>query len=115
MIFILGSLFISAASSAQEVEGMQTIEISEEQIAQQQVDEQIGDEQIAEEQVEEPQSGSSITVYVKARFTRRTKGAAKSLTKSHREYEEMGYRFAALAPYTENGDLQGFFVTYTKN
>ncbi len=94
-IFLFASLFFSAASHAQEVEEMQTIEIVEEQIA-------------------EVESGSSITVYVKAKFTRRTKGAAKDLTESHNEHEARGYRFTALSPYNENGDLQGFFVTYTK-
>ena len=39
---------------------------------------------------------------------------AKQLTKSHAEYAAQGYRYVDMAPYNENGDLVGFFVTYTR-
>jgi hypothetical protein len=39
---------------------------------------------------------------------------ADKLTKSHAEYAARGYRFVAMSPYNENGDLVGFFVTYAR-
>ena len=56
----------------------------------------------------------SVTVFVDATFGFRKKHMASQLTKSHARYEAMGYRFADMEPYVENGDLVGFFVTYTR-
>ena len=39
---------------------------------------------------------------------------AKRMTKQHQEYAEEGWTVADVAVYTENGDLEGFFVTYVK-
>jgi len=39
---------------------------------------------------------------------------ANQLTKSHADYAARGYRYVDMAPYNENGDLVGFFVTYTR-
>lgn len=57
----------------------------------------------------------SVTVFIDATFGFRKNHMANQLTKSHAEYAAKGYHFAAMAPYTENGDMQGFFVTYTRN
>lgn len=57
----------------------------------------------------------TVTVFVGAHFGMREDGAAKALTRSHSDFAARGYRFASLAPYDENGDLQGFFVTYTRS
>lgn len=57
----------------------------------------------------------TVTVFVDAHFGMREKGAAEALTRSHSNFAAKGYRFASLAPYDENGDLQGFFVTYTRS
>ncbi|MEO9079737.1 MAG: hypothetical protein ABI268_10540 [Rhodanobacter sp.] len=57
---------------------------------------------------------STVTVFVDATFGFRKKHLASQLTKSHAEYAARGYRYVDMAPYVENGDLVGFFVTYTR-
>lgn len=59
-------------------------------------------------------SGDTVTVFVDATFGFRKKHMATELTKSHADYAARGYRYVDMAPYSENGDLVGFFVTYTK-
>jgi hypothetical protein len=56
----------------------------------------------------------TVTVFVDATFGFRKKCMASQLTKSHAEYAARGYRCGDMAPYVENGDLVGFFVTYTR-
>ena len=41
-------------------------------------------------------------------------GAANNLSKAHNAFAERGYKVVGVEPYIENGDLQGFFVTYQK-
>lgn len=57
----------------------------------------------------------SITVFVDATFGFRKDHLASQLNKSHAKYAAKGYRFAAMQTYAENGDLQGMFVTYTRD
>jgi hypothetical protein len=59
-------------------------------------------------------SGDTVTVFVDATLGFRKKHMANQLTKSHAEYAARGYRYVDMAPYNENGDLVGFFVTYTR-
>jgi len=59
-------------------------------------------------------SGDTVTVFVDATLGFRKKHMASQLTRSHAEYAARGYRYVDMAPYVENGDLVGFFVTYTK-
>ncbi len=59
-------------------------------------------------------SPQSVTVFVDATFGFRKDHMARKLSKSHAEYEAKGYHFANMVAYDENGDLQGFFVTYTR-
>ncbi|QRP65112.1 hypothetical protein I6J77_06670 [Rhodanobacter sp. FDAARGOS 1247] len=58
--------------------------------------------------------GDTVTVFVDATLGFRKKHMANQLTKSHADYAARGYRYVDMAPYNENGDLVGFFVTYTK-
>jgi hypothetical protein len=44
----------------------------------------------------------------------RNQGAANNLTKAHSAFAARGYKVQSVQPYIENGDLQGFFVTYQK-
>jgi hypothetical protein len=39
---------------------------------------------------------------------------AGQLTKSHADFAARGYRYVDMAPYNENGDLVGVFVTYSR-
>ena len=54
------------------------------------------------------------TVFVPDATFRRQDGSAKRLTQTHRDAEAQGWQFADMTTYIENGDLQGFFITYTR-
>lgn len=43
------------------------------------------------------------------------KGSAGKLTESHKNAESQGWSFDEMSLYTENGDLKGFYVTYTRS
>jgi len=42
------------------------------------------------------------------------KGSAEKLTQSHKNAESQGWNFSHMSLYIEDGDLQGFYVTYTR-
>jgi hypothetical protein len=46
-------------------------------------------------------------------FGRKDRAAAK-LTERHAEMALSGWRYAGMVIYTENGDLEGFYVSYTR-
>ena len=48
-----------------------------------------------------------------SRFGRK-RNAAKNMTEKHTEYTQNGWRFADMETYIENGDLEGFFLTYSR-
>lgn len=54
------------------------------------------------------------TIFIPDKAGNRQKGSASKLTESHRNAESQGWDFDELAVYIEDGDLQGFFVTYTR-
>jgi len=54
------------------------------------------------------------TVFIPDKAGSRQKGSASKLTESHRNAESQGWDFDEMAIYIEDGDLQGFFVTYTR-
>ncbi len=54
------------------------------------------------------------TVWVDATFGFRKKGGAKGINKTHKKMEAEGWCFKDFELYTENGDLEGFFLTYTR-
>ncbi len=54
------------------------------------------------------------TVFVDISVFGRKNKAAKRMTKMHLEYAREGWTVQDVSIYTENGDLQGFFVTYVK-
>ena len=56
----------------------------------------------------------AVTLWVEATWGMRNQGAANSLTKAHAAFAKYGYKVVSVQPYIENGDLQGFFVTYQK-
>ncbi len=69
-------------------------------------------EKSAEEAV--TQQMQAVTIWVDASWGFRNKGAANDLSAAHRAFYQRGYRVVSVEPYIENGDLQGFFVTYEK-
>ena len=56
----------------------------------------------------------AVTIWVEATWGFRNQGAANNLSEAHRAFYARGYRVVSVEPYIENGDLQGFFVTYEK-
>ncbi|MBE2211059.1 MAG: hypothetical protein IAE66_05580 [Xanthomonadaceae bacterium] len=56
----------------------------------------------------------AVTIWVDASWGFRNQGAANDLSAAHRAFYQRGYRVVSVDPYIENGDLQGFFVTYEK-
>ena len=48
-----------------------------------------------------------------SRFSRRKLGA-ENMSEKHDEYTRAGWKFADMEIYIENGDLEGFFLTYTR-
>ena len=56
----------------------------------------------------------AVTLWIEATWGMRNQGAANSLTKAHTAFAKYGYKVVSVQPYIENGDLQGFFVTYQK-
>ena len=56
----------------------------------------------------------AATVWIDASWGFRNQGAANDLTRAHKAFAARGYKVVSLEPYIENGDLQGFFVTYQK-
>ncbi|PJK09859.1 hypothetical protein CO614_04490 [Lysobacteraceae bacterium NML120232] len=60
------------------------------------------------------QNAPAVTIWVDASWGFRNQGAANSLSAAHRAFYQHGYRLVSVEPYIENGDLQGFFVSYEK-
>jgi hypothetical protein len=55
-----------------------------------------------------------VSIWVDVSWGFRNQGAANNLNRSHQVFAARGYRVLSVQPYVENGDLQGFFVTYRK-
>ena len=54
------------------------------------------------------------TVYVDVTFGMRKTVAARELNQAHRAFSDQGFEPVAVTAHEENGDLQGFFVTYRR-
>ena len=54
------------------------------------------------------------TVFVDDKTGSRQKGSAERLSEAHRKAQDQGWDFKDLEVYIEDGDLQGFFVTYVR-
>ena len=57
----------------------------------------------------------AITVFQDVSGIGRKDRAAKNMSKKHREMAESDWRFADMEVYTENGDLEGFYLSYTRD
>lgn len=56
--------------------------------------------------------GAGLTIYMDvSAFGRKNRAAAK-MTELHNLHYEKGWKVVDVDPYIENGDLQGFFITY---
>lgn len=54
------------------------------------------------------------TVFIPDKTGSKQKGSAEKLRASHKNAESQGWNFDEMSIYIEDGDLQGFFVTYTR-
>lgn len=68
----------------------------------------------AKEDAAVPAGKAGKTVFVDVSVLGKKDRAAKRMTKQHEEYAKEGWTVANVAVYTEDGDLEGFFVTYVK-
>jgi hypothetical protein len=55
----------------------------------------------------------AATIWVDATWGFRKSGAANDLDAAHKAFHAAGHHVAGVQPYSENGDLQGFFVRKT--
>ena len=56
----------------------------------------------------------AVTIFIDITRFNRKNGAAKKMTESHQDFARLGYTLVAVNVYTENGDLEGFFLSYRK-
>ena len=56
----------------------------------------------------------AATVWLDADWGRRNDAAARALTRCHAAFAAQGYALVDIELYLENGDLQGFFVSYAR-
>ena len=56
----------------------------------------------------------AITIFHNVSGFGRKDRAAERMTEKHDEMALSGWRFAGMVIYTENGDLEGFYVSYTR-
>ncbi len=68
----------------------------------------------AEEDAAMPAGKAAKTVFVGASKMGKRDRAAKKMTEQHENYAKEGWTVVNVAVYTENNDLEGFFVTYVK-
>ena len=54
------------------------------------------------------------TVFLDISVFGRRDRAAKRMTELHQEHAHDGWTLQDVSIYTENGDLEGFFITYVK-
>ncbi len=54
------------------------------------------------------------TIFVPDKTGSRQKGSAKKISETHDVAEAQGWNFDEMSIYIEDGDLQGFFITYTR-
>lgn len=56
--------------------------------------------------------GAGLTIYLDISIASRKHRAAKKMTALHKKHYDQGWTVVDVDPYIENGDLQGFFITY---
>ena len=56
----------------------------------------------------------AVTVWVASTWGLRKQGSAKDLNEAHRVFAARGFEVVSVESYIENGDLEGFFVTYRR-
>lgn len=57
---------------------------------------------------------SAVTIFMDINAFTRKNSAARKMTEHHNEFAAKGYELVSVNPYTENSDLEGFFLSYKK-
>ena len=63
-------------------------------------------------QIEQATPGAGVTIYMDISAMGRKRRAAEKMTDLHKQHFAKGWTVVDVDPYIENGDLQGFFITY---
>lgn len=63
-------------------------------------------------QIEQAIPGAGVTIYMDISAMGRKRRAADKMTDLHKKHFAKGWTVIDVDPYIENGDLQGFFITY---
>ena len=72
------------------------------------------DEELGEAAVPAANCEQAITVFQDVSGVGRKDRAAKNMTQRHAAMARDGWRFADMEVYTENGDLEGFYLSYVR-
>ncbi len=56
----------------------------------------------------------AVTIFMDVNKLTRKNLAAKKMTRYHNEFAAEGFELVSVNPYTENSDLEGFFLSYKK-
>jgi len=67
---------------------------------------------LAADQTTPTASATAVTVYIGMHFGKNS--AAKDINAMHAKMEKDGWRFADMETNSENGDTEGFWVTYIR-
>lgn len=67
------------------------------------------------EPADSPQCQEAITVFQDVSGLGRKDRAAKKVTQKHQEMAWEGWQFVDMEVYTENGDLEGFYLSYIRD
>jgi len=57
----------------------------------------------------------SQTVWLDVSRFGRKRSAAQNMTEKHEEFAKQGWKFIDMETYTENSDLEGFFLSYSRD
>ena len=55
------------------------------------------------------------TIFRNSSLFSRRGNAAENMSEKHDEYTKNGWKFEDMETYIENGDLEGFFLTYSRD
>ena len=72
-------------------------------------------EPVGAESVKSPLCQEAMTVFQDVSGLGRKDRAAKNITQKHQEMAREGWHFVDMEVYTENGDLEGFYLSYVRN
>ena len=67
---------------------------------------------MAKDEVPQATPGAGLTIYMDISAVGKTTRAAERMTTLHKQHQAKGWKVIDVDPYVEDGDLQGFFITY---